>query len=265
MSDVGYDLLALLAYRLDVLEAARKAIQNQHRSLTAVPMNEFDSAKDLAGTPEALLLEQMLKMMSDQERETVKELEAATMTHPLAGPFIDARLGVGAKGIGRLLGAVGDPLWNGPAGRPRRGPAELWAYCGYHTIPAGDHVSSDTQALCVPGVNVRPRRQRGIQSNWNLRAKVAAFCVADSAYRQGHYRPFYVAKKEAAVTKTHTVECRNRVRPPGKPNGCATVAHPEWGEPGSPWRAGHQHQHSISMVAKQVLQDLFVAARDLAV
>ena len=264
MSTAPYSALTMLAYQLDALEAARKAIENQHRAFTNPPKNAFDTAKNLAGTPAATLFESMLKGIAVQEKDTIKKLEAATFAHPMAGAFVDARLGIGLKGIGRLLGTIGDPLWNGSEDRLRRGPAELWAYCGYHTIPAGGQFASDSHLPNVPGGNVRPRRQRGVKCNWSPRAKTAAFVVAESAYRQGYYRPVYVAEKDKAATKVHCADCRNRVRPPGRPNGCGTVAHPEWGEPGSPWRPGHQHQHALSMVAKTILKDLFVEAQSLA-
>lgn len=262
MNDASYALLTVLADTLDGLEKERKAAENRFRSFTAVPLNEFDTAKGFADTPEAILLEGVFLQLQALESDVIKKLEAATLAHPVAGPFVEAHKGIGAKGVGRLVGAVGDPAWNWNEDRLRRGPAELWAFCGFHTVDAGGHVPGDFQPSITPGVRIRPRRQRGVKLNWSTRAKTAAWNVAEAAYRQGDYRPIYVTAREVAKDKTHGTQCQNRVRPPGKSNGCGTGAHPEWGEPGSPWRPGHQHQHAHSLVSKAILKDLYVLARE---
>lgn len=257
-SHPAYLLLAMLGETLDGIEAQRKAAQNRYRAFTAEKKSEHDSAKGLIDTREALVLKAVLDDMVAAENHVIRELRSTARSLPLCEGFVESRKGVDYKGIGRLLGVIGDPLWNSADDRQRRGPAELWAYCGYHTIPAGDHALVGVQASNVSGGNVRPRRQHGIKCNWNVRAKTIAYTVAESAYRQGDYRPIYLRERDKAATKTHVAECRNRVRPPGRSNGCGTVSNPEWGEPGSLWRPGHQHQHSVSMVAKRILQDLFV-------
>lgn len=66
--------------------------------------------------------------------------------------------------------------------------------------------------------------------------------------------------KEAGLAKVHTVECRNRNRPPLGSNGCGIVAHPEWGAVGSPWRKGHAQAHAFRVVQRQFLADLFDVA-----
>lgn len=73
---------------------------------------------------------------------------------------------------------------------------------------------------------------------------------------------------EAGTTgRVHERECRNRVRFPAKGyNGCGTAAHPEWGEPGSPWRPGHVNMDAHRFIAKKLLLELWrvdFAARDL--
>lgn len=77
-------------------------------------------------------------------------------------------------------------------------------------------------------------------------------------------------KRDGKVTvngKTYLIEdysepviCKNTHRPPMKPNGCGTVAHPEWGEPGSPWRPGHINAHAHRIVHKELMRDFWAAA-----
>lgn len=263
-SRLPYLFLQLCAQTLDGVEHERKAAENRLRSFVEEPKNEYDTAKGFGDTEQAEMLRAVVDQLRAIEAQTIDDLETAAGAIVWVPEFVESRAGIGYKGIGRILGAVGDPAWNSLAERVRRGPEELYAYCGLHTIPAGDHNLTDTHPAAVSGGNVRPRRQRGVKCNWSPRAKTATYVVAESAYRQGFYRPLYVAKREAAADKVHVAECRNRVRPPGRSNGCGTTAHPEWGEPGSPWRAGHQHQHAISMVGKKILKEMFIEARAVA-
>jgi hypothetical protein len=69
-----------------------------------------------------------------------------------------------------------------------------------------------------------------------------------------------VTAKEEAAGKVHYKTCRNTHRPPMKSNGCGIVAHPEWGEPGSLWRPGHQQAHAFRIVQKELLRQYWVAA-----
>ena len=48
-----------------------------------------------------------------------------------SGVLVQRTIGLGLKQTGRLIGALGDPSWNALEDRPRRGPAELWAFSGY--------------------------------------------------------------------------------------------------------------------------------------
>jgi len=66
--------------------------------------------------------------------------------------------------------------------------------------------------------------------------------------------------KEQAAGKIHYKTCRNTHRPPMKSNGCGIVAHPEWGEPGSPWRPGHMQAHSFRIAQKELLRQYWLAA-----
>jgi hypothetical protein len=109
------------------------------------------------------------------ENAATLALKHAVREHPLAD-WIKSTRGISEKGIGRLLAAIGDPTYNSAEDRPRRGPAELWAYCGY-----------------APG----QKRKKGQKSNWNAEAKMRAFVCAEAIIkdRESPYRAVYDAAK----------------------------------------------------------------------
>lgn len=212
-----------------------------------------------------------------QEHDAERNLTRALRTHPL-GPWIRSKdqKGIGEKQGARLLGVIGDPYVR-PAmktddGRVEpmraRTVSELWAYCGLHVV------ATETGG-------VAPRRQKGQQANWSGSAKVKAILIAMSCKKQrdpacgalqeakpfahvpgcscGPYRLLYERARANCAERVHHVECRNRSRI--TPNGCGTREHPQWGAPGSPWRAGHQEQHAVRVVAKEILKDLWREAQ----
>lgn len=75
-------------------------------------------------------------------------------------------------------------------------------------------------------------------------------------------------RKLAVIAKlrkrAETGVCKNRRIPPMSPNGCATVAHPEWGIPGSPWRPGHVNMHAHRSVQKELLRQFWIIAEQTA-
>lgn len=238
MSDL---LLLALSETFDDVQNDRKRLQNRI------------GAHSRAGHGHDLILAGLFKRATDYEKAVAQELQAVMGAHPL-GDFFERTPGLGLLSGARLLGALGDPLWNMREDRPRRDVAELWAYCGLHVINGA-----------------RPRRRRGELANWNSKAKTKAIVIATTAFRSGGpYREYALQVKAACEGKVHQVTCRNTVysapnhtgaRPT---NGCGTTAHPEWGEIGSPWRPGHVHQHAISVTAKKILEDLFLEAKRLA-
>lgn len=247
VADPAGELLVILADALDDIERTRIANENRLRSLLEV---KHIAATDAAAISLAAIVDDLGRL----EKRSIKDLERAVAQHPL-GPWVKRQKGVGFKQAGRLLAAIGDPLryWiedpeTGEETEHERTVSKLWAYCGLHVVDGR-----------------RPRRQRGIRSNWSSTAKMRAVLVAKSCIyqRESPYRPVYDAARAAATTKLHIGQCQNSVRPPGSPNGCGTQAHPEWGAPGSPWRDGHCHQHAISVVAKAILKDIWIEARDL--
>jgi hypothetical protein len=175
--------------------------------------------------------EGQLKAFERIEDEAVLALRRVLRRHPL-GPWVKAQKGVGEKQGARLIAAIGTVSWNHLEDRPRRGPNELWAYCGY-----------------APG----QKRQRGVKSNWNADAKMRAFLVAGRAAQVG------VRKLDGCDdTDGYDVEHRESITP------LAAVylkARQNWAD--REVKDGHKHNHALRLVAKEVLKDLFVEARRL--
>jgi hypothetical protein len=155
--------LRLAADTLNDVEQLRIATENRIRAMRDVPGWE--------SSPAALRWSLHLAALADLERAVTRELEHAMRAHPL-GAWVRSTVGLGLKQTGRLIGALGDPAWNARDERPRRGPAELWAFAGY-----------------APG----QRRRKGVRSNWNAEAKMRAYLIAESCLKQRHspYRKVY--------------------------------------------------------------------------
>jgi hypothetical protein len=204
--------------------------------------------------------------------EHLAELELVRMlrTHPL-GPWVKRTLGVGPKQGARLIAAIGDPYWNSASDRPRRGPAELWAYCGYHTILAGDQLSHATPGRTVPGRNIAARRRKGQRANWSAEAKMRAFLIAESAVKAGVRKlddcddsDGYDVERRAAISPLgviylaarakHADAIHDRPCPQCGPAGKPAAA-------GTPLSEGHKHARALREVAKAVLKDLFLEAK----
>jgi len=124
-----------------------------------------------------LAVHQALKAV---EHDATLHLQRTMRKHPL-GPWVKRTTGIGEKQGARLIAAIGDPYikdeqtdenGNVTPARPRRGPAELWAYCGY-----------------AP----EQKRRKGVKSNWNAQAKMRAFLIAESCMkcRASPYRTDY--------------------------------------------------------------------------
>lgn len=274
-------LLSIHSDSLDELEAVRIATQNRARSIRQVKGGDGTS-------PEEQRLLALVDALQALEHGVELDLKRSLRGHPLGG-WVKRTKGVGEKQGARLIAAIGDPYWNAAADRPRRGPAELWAYCGYHVLHPGqsvgashtriagvdslgpdhalheaqnllvgaepsdttDHLPSDSLATGVGGV--APRRSRGVKANWNDTAKMRAFLVAEACMKQrtSPYRTDYDAARVKYADAVHTVPCA-RCGPKGKP-----------APTGSPLSLGHQHARALRIVAKNLLRDLFIEAKHL--
>ena len=210
--------LLFYAALLDDIEDLRKRTANRARALAA----EGATAAEY---------ERHVEAFAGLEHQAVLHLQRAMRKHPYA-PWVKQTLGVGEKQGARLLAAIGDPYWNAAEGRPRRGPAELWAYCGY-----------------APG----QKRQKGVKANWNAEAKMRAFLVAEKCLNTG-------VRKLDGYDDTDGYDFENRVAL--TPHAQVYLdARRAWADRDT--SEGHKHNHALRRVAKEVLKDLWRFGRDL--
>lgn len=256
-----YDALNLplicLAENLTDIESARISMANRHRQLA-----ELD-----AGQADIRRLAALIEGLEQLEHVAVLDLQRAMRAHPL-GPWVKRSKGVGEKQAARLLASIGNPYWNSLHQRPRRGPAELWAYCGYHVIspdgqsgaaahprpavggpllpasqstddaqrgPAGGQSSATPShqvgpdALATPVAGVAPKRRKGQRANWNSTARTRAYLVAESCMKS----------REGTYRPDYD---KGRSKYSGLPDG-------------------HAHNRALRLVAKAVLRDIFLEAK----
>lgn len=185
------------------------------------------------------------------EHDAIKNLERLMKAHPL-GPWIKAQRGIGEKQGARLLAAIGDPYWNTLYDRPRT-VSELWAYCGYHVLPAGQAARDTQESDASRGqAGVAPRRQRGAKANWSDTARKRAWLVAKSIVKSGGpYREIYDATKAKYADAVHVAPCV-RCGPAGKP---AAIS--------SPLSKGHIDARGLRAISKAVLKELWRESKRL--
>lgn len=246
--------LGLAADALDDLERTRIANENRLRTLTT---SEPDSDGNVRGfgldhrVPEVKILQDLVTAIAAVEHQASLNLARAMRKHPL-GPWVKAQAGVGERQAARLLAVVGDPYLreifdeDGEiVGYQPRTVSQLWALCGYRTDDG-----------------VAQRRQKGVKSNWNAKAKMRAYLIAEVCVRldgkpdkngkaraRSPYRDVYDDRKAATQGRLHQAPC---VR-------CGPAGHPA--QPGSPWSDAHRHADAIRVAAKTLLKDLWIEAR----
>ena len=147
-----------------------------------------------------------------------------------------------------------------PDGEPyARTPRQLWQYCG-----CGDPMTNPRSDI----LGHSPTQEDKLRGGKRTTARPLLRTFSDITVRMhgrseaiasGKYYQEFVAARTEAEAKVHTRQCQNKKRPPFAPDGCGTVQHPEWGAPGSPWRAGHMNAHAHRMMQKEFLLDLWVA------
>ena len=228
-------LLAVASDSLDGIEDLRIATENRLRQLTR---NEPDSDGEIRGYglppehPQVASAQSVLDGLLRMEHEATLNLQRLVRMHPVY-PLIKREKGLGEKQCARLLAAIGDPYWNDLHDRPRT-VSELWSYSGYG-VESG----------------VARRRTKGVQSNWSDTAKSRAFLVATSIVKtKGRYRELYDALRAKYADSVHPKDCV-RCGPSGKP----ALA-------GTPLSPGHQHARALRGVAKEVLKDMWIEARN---
>jgi hypothetical protein len=279
-------MLALYVDVLEDIERVRVANDNRVRQLTRTEADSDGEHRGFGLTedhPDVARLIASVKLLHCgshkypeklrgccQEHDAIRNLEIAMKRHPLY-PFVARHHGIGPKQFARLLGAIGDPYWNDLHDRPRR-VSDLWAYCGFHVIrTSGGHTtteaqafrsagaqphtgsqgSSDTQSPAAPGV--APKRRRGQKSNWSEVARIRVWVIASAMpkFPGGHYEQVYRQAREKYAEATHYVDC---IR-------CGTTGKPA--PTGTPLSPGHQHARAVRIVAKEILKDLWIEARNL--
>jgi hypothetical protein len=256
--------LALAADVVDDLERTRIANENRLRQLTRDEPDEDGEVRGFGLTedhPDVARLASIVDGLARIEHEATLNLQRAMRRHPL-GPWVKSQKGVGEKQAARLLAAIGDPYWNYLHDRPRT-VSELWAYCGLHTLPVG-HSRSGALAAVADGATagsdhsrldgqhraVAARRKKGQRANWSSAAKMRAWNIAGSMLKAGN-RETYDKRKAATEGRAHAVECV-RCGPSGKP-----------AQPGTPWSDAHRHADALRIVSKELLKQLWRAARDI--
>jgi hypothetical protein len=264
-SSLADPFLALAADILDDLEHTRIANENRLRQLTR---SEADADGEERGFgldeshPDVARLAAMVEALARLEHDATLNLQRLMRKHPL-GPWCKAQRGIGEKQAARLLAAIGDPYWHSLEDRPRT-VSELWAYCGYHTLPAShwrlgiqstsaggsDSAGSDQGMPCAQTASVAARRQRGQRANWSAIAKTRAYLIAERCMvAGGWYREVYDKRKAATEGRLHVAPC---VR-------CGPSGHPA--QPASSWSAGHRHADALRITAKAILRDLWREAK----
>src|SRR6476646_6892002 len=195
--------LAFAADVLDDLERTRIANENRLRQLTRDTVDSDGQERGFGLSvdhPDVKRLAAMVDALVKVEHDATLNLQRMMRKHPL-GPWIRATKGIGEKQAARLLTCIGDPYWNDQYSRPAT-VSELWAFCGYHTLPTGQN-GSDTQSRVAGGsqangnsdqsaVRVAVSLVRGQKANWSTEARTRARLISISIVRSGGpYRKVY--------------------------------------------------------------------------
>lgn len=250
----GNGYLSLLADTLDDFEGLRTATENRVRSLTRDVSDRDGEVRGLGldeRSPEVAASKVMLDSLRALEHQQILALQREFRKNPLSA-WQKREKGVGEKQAARLLAVIGDPYWNDLHNRPRT-VSELWAYCGYHVLPAGATGIALSNAR-PPQPGTAARRRKGVLSNWSTTAKTRAYLIAEKCVvsgKGGRYNALYYAEKERLEIAVHNVECA-RCGPAGRP----ALA-------GSELSAGHRHARALRKVAKEILKDLWIEARTI--
>jgi hypothetical protein len=232
----------------DAENAARQALQDAYARAVPAPIRDWAARVPCLGSGE--LFPRIIAIVGDP-----------CMATPLL-PIARGDTGRGAR--------------SRPAGPPYlRSPHQLWQWCG-----VGDSRSKaredvlgrkpEQADLLAAGKRSQIPPLLYVWSSQLVRAATpstregsARFGLPMSPAAAGsHYWKTFTGRKARPVP-VHQHQCQNHVRPPGRPSGCGTSLHPEWGEPGSPWRPGHVNMDAHRITQKRLLMDLWRAAWEL--
>ncbi|BCT75619.1 hypothetical protein SCMU_14610 [Sinomonas cyclohexanicum] len=235
--------LQMNADSLDDIERTRIANENRLRTLT-LPIEDHGAGLDPTD-PDVARLQSIVDALKTIEHTAVLNLGRTMRNHPL-GAWAKAQKGIGDKTMARLLASIGDPYMRDiytedtdgnmtVTGTTPRTVSQLWAYCG-HGNAALKKRKGMTQADALALGNPTAKKRLYLISEACLKA-------------QGHYADVYYARKEANQGRVHAEAC---VR-------CGPSGHPA--PAGSPWKDSHRHADALRIVGKEILKDLWVAAR----
>lgn len=230
----AYSLLQMASETLEDVERVRIAAENRARALVH-PEQRICLPED---HPTVLAAKGLAEQLAEVEHTAEVAVKKTVRQTPIAEWLkSDESKGVGEKQAGRLLGVIGNPRMriDGETGEVHeRTVGQLWSYCGY-AVRDG----------------VAPRRKRGEQGNWNTKARMRAFLIAESCIKtkdQTKYRILYDQAREKYAESVHEHPCAQ----------CGVKGKPA--QPGTELRDGHKHARALRIVAKEVLKDLWLAA-----
>jgi hypothetical protein len=220
-------LLYIAAAVLDDTETAWLANRNRLRALTSPVTPAGEKGPSGWGmtpdSPYVLAVADLVQDLGKAEHKADLNLQRIMRHHPL-GPWIKGQVGIGDRQAARLLAAIGDPYWNKTDKHPRT-TAQLWTYCGYN-----------------PG----QKRQRGQKGNWSAEAKMRVHLIAKQCLRYDG-RPDKNGKPTPKSPYRAVYDNRR---------AHTAITHPEW-------TLAHLHNDALRIVSKEILKDLWRAARDI--
>jgi hypothetical protein len=165
--------------------------------------------------------------------------------------------GVGEHLVARLLGHIGHPTYATPSHWEGLGPdrrlvqdpaflrsvSQLWAYCGH----------GEPRHVRRRGMNSKEVQAGGKPIAKSVVHLIAVSCikqVANNGRPAGQYREVYDSARSRYRDRIHQAPC---VR-------CGPQGHPA--KVGSPWSLQHQHMAALRLVGKEVLRDMWLAAKE---
>ena len=240
MTSIVPPALRLASDTLDDLEALRTATGNRHRMATRDVADKDGHFRGLGldeSNPMVALTAATLDSLEDAEHKLILGLQRE-VRKTIFIDWIKRESGVGEKQAARLLAALGDPYINEQTGEPRT-LRQLWAYAGY----------------AVDGGAARRRRKGMAQEDafalGKPEVKKRAYLIAKSCVKTGkRYREIYDIEKDYQSEAVHQTPCAQ----------CGASGSPA--QPGTPLRDGHKDARAVRKLAKEILRDLWLIARD---
>ncbi len=250
---MGFTELRMYAEVFNDVQEFRKVTLNKLRS---------DTVNDEAGR-----FSHMAKVFDEVEHEMSMGMkrELRKTVGPAVLAWQKSQSGIGEHLLARLIGTIGNPYlatpyrWQG-TGEDRvlvedppyvRSVGQLWAYCGH----------GDPERKMRKGITAEELAEMG-----NPKAKMLVHLLAEACVKGGvrkdktgeteertaisHYGQVYLDARKLYADATHRRDCV-RCGPSGKP----ALA-------GSPLSKAHQNAAALRKVGKELLKDLWTAARE---